>query len=291
MTDFQNTWEAVFKPHHATGYFETMSHLPFEPGAPQFRPVDGWWMAEMSRLVYRRHDDEPNPSPDGKTRGEFLEPQGFIELEFFDSQGSQASLITPRPRPRPSGVGNPDYVVVAFRGTDDLQTWFDFNLDLASTDWPTGGKVHSGFKEAFDHIWGDIEVALPDGVPVVYTGHSLGGALATLAASHRSPLRTYTFGSPRVGDGDFARTIERDAFFRVVNNQDIVTQVPVGLLHVGILFYISTDGALHRQPDYGFVRLDLKRNLPNNFGGPPQAIADHAPVNYVKHLERAVTLT
>ena len=67
---------------------------------------------------------------------------------------------------------------------------------------------------------------------VVVTGHSLGGALATLAAIDISRLtsQTYlwTYGSPRVGNKNFY-TLVQNAFrvsYRVVNNRDMVPHLP-----------------------------------------------------------------
>ena len=74
---------------------------------------------------------------------------------------------------------------------------------------------------------------------VVITGHSLGGAIATLAAAEMELVdadsryrvsRLYTFGSPRVGNANFAswfanNTRAMDAF-RVVHNKDAVPHLP-----------------------------------------------------------------
>ena len=65
---------------------------------------------------------------------------------------------------------------------------------------------------------------------VFVTGHSLGGALATLAASHIKLLgynpELYTFASPRVGDPKFAESFQNMNCYRIANSEDIVTNVP-----------------------------------------------------------------
>ena len=73
---------------------------------------------------------------------------------------------------------------------------------------------------------------------VIITGHSLGGAIATLAAaemelvnasSRYNVSRVYTFGSPRVGNAKFATWYNNNTMsesYRVVHNKDIVPHLP-----------------------------------------------------------------
>ena len=293
---FENSWTAIFRPGLATDYFDRHAGRPFAPSLTGYDRLTAWWLAELSRLIYRQESDEIGSQAIGPTRGEILERVGLRETAFFNQGGSQGALV------EPVTAGTTPFAVVSFRGSDDVEAWFDFNFDLLPVDWEPGGKVHQGFKEALDAIWNPIRdtiEALPDGTPVIYTGHSLGGAVATLAASRRPPALTYTFGSPRPGDAAFGSTVPVDSFFRIVNNRDIVTEVPVGLGHVGELHYITHTGQIRVNPDTEVIFLDrlkrdpsfeLKRNLADVITGPAQKLADHAPVNYVTHLERAVLM-
>jgi triacylglycerol lipase len=99
------------------------------------------------------------------------------------------------------------------------------------------------------------------------TGHSLGGALATLAVAKlrmeedRCVNGLYTFGSPRVGDRIFARNfnMEFNAAYRIVNNNDVVTRVPARLMmysHVGQFLYIDTEKRLHEDIHWWHQFLD-----------------------------------
>ncbi len=92
-------------------------------------------------------------------------------------------------------------LVIAFRGSDDEESWLtDFDIELV--DVPGAGKVHGGFWRA----WKAIEVgvlAAIDGKPVTLVGHSLGGALALMAAiemtiSGNPPAAVYGFEAPCV---------------------------------------------------------------------------------------------
>ena len=102
------------------------------------------------------------------------------------------------------------------------------------------GKVHKGFLEAFSSVKDQVDRYLPcaEGLPVFITGHSLGGALATLGAAHLSGwglAACYTFGAPRVGNKAFAGSLQTPVY-RVVNPGDPVPHVPTplrGYRHAG----------------------------------------------------------
>lgn len=179
--------------------------------------------------------------------------------------------------------------------------------------------MHEGFREALDAVWDPIKARLlNEQNPVFFTGHSLGAALATLGAarcltdpSMASPAALYTFGSPRVGDVAFGRSLEGLFHCRVVDDEDVVPTVPPVLdnplfptfHHAGQLHQIEHDGHLHifptdmdiletRSPLSGIINLarafnDEFRDLREGKLAPPKPLADHAPVNYTARLERA----
>jgi hypothetical protein len=93
----------------------------------------------------------------------------------------------------------------------------------------------------------DAVTALSTGeMPRVFvTGHSLGGALAVLAASvllsegRQQIAAVYTYGQPRVGDPEFSAAFDAKLgalTFRYVNDLDIVPHVPLTRMLGGSAF-------------------------------------------------------
>ena len=147
-------------------------------------------------------------------------------------------------------------LILAFRGTVSVTDWLR-NLKITRREVPKG-KVHSGFMEGLDAVWDEkIEPVLRSaagvGRKIWITGHSLGGALATLAASRADEWLdisgVYTFGQPAVGNRRFAKLFNRvftDRFHRFINDRDIVTKIPPAPLyaHVGERVRFDGDGTL-----------------------------------------------
>lgn len=137
-----------------------------------------------------------------------------------------------------SGVGGRQgEILLGFRGTDIIADWItDANAGLQRG--PSTWAVHAGFNETFKSLRADIDTFMRGRNPsaVHCVGHSLGGALATLAADHLSELgvggvKLYTFGSPRAGVSGFARHLTTklgaDNVHRVYHNADPVSMVPI----------------------------------------------------------------
>lgn len=147
-----------------------------------------------------------------------------------------------------------DHLVIVFRGTESIRDWLQ-NIDLGQTAG-LGGKVHTGFKEGVDSVWTrvtDILKRLRHKKQAIWiAGHSLGGALATLAARRlpaaHKPFEVATFGQPRVGNAGFGEGY-RLRHNRYVNNHDIVPSVPPRYIplmtiyaHVGDMKFFDGDG-------------------------------------------------
>lgn len=132
---------------------------------------------------------------------------------------------------------------VAFKGTAGL---YDALTDLNTGVKPshTGSPVHQGFYYAFDSVLLDLRrfISSLQGIHVIHcVGHSLGGAIATLAADwikasgSGTSVKLYTFGSPRVGLEMFAKKctarVSAENIFRVYHNSDPVPMVPTWPFH------------------------------------------------------------
>lgn len=148
-------------------------------------------------------------------------------------------------------AGGADAAFVAFRGTSSTPDWLR-NLDLAGVNRPYG-RIHGGFFKAFDIVQAEVRRSLDRmnaaGKKIWLTGHSLGGALATVAAAELADSYTiagiYTYGMPRVGNRafqEFFATRYAGKLYRFVNNRDIVPRVPPTYRHVGQLFFFDGQG-------------------------------------------------
>ena len=138
---------------------------------------------------------------------------------------------------------NEDIAVLAFRGTEADRIG-DIKADAKATQTtcPTGGRVHSGFQRQYDDTETAIENALDrddiKGKPLFITGHSLGGAVATIATRRLDATRQiaacYTYGSPRVGTEDWVGRI-KSPVYRIVNSADPVPMVPLSGTTIAVL--------------------------------------------------------
>ena len=136
-------------------------------------------------------------------------------------------------------------IIFAMRGTSSIQDAIADAKFIKSKF--LGAHVHSGFLQQYDSIASKIIdlVRTRENKDVVFIGHSLGGALATLGAANIKSLfpslvvKCCTFGSPRVGDYEFSKLFDStvDDSVRCVNGDDLVTKNPR-------LFYYHVKGEI-----------------------------------------------
>ena len=207
--------------------------------------------------------------------------------------------------------------VVAFAGTEptNIADWLiDFAIGV------TADGVHAGFDAGVQAAWDGFAPVLTDETgPVVLTGHSLGGALAMVAAwrlirdgvVHLDRLGgVYTFGTPRVGNERFARTARGLGLgrrtFRLVHGADIVANLPPAeaphaFRHIGGRLSCA-HGAMFRAEDlvadmpeppppgkvgwFGFLQAAMKgspiRDLPGDAAA--ASVIDKLPPGFRDHV-------
>lgn len=183
----------------------------------------------------------------------------FLKLKLvrtFDHNGTQAILLE-----------NNEYIFLGFRGTEATSIR-DIKADANAiiTVCKSGGKIHSGFDKAFSQLSVEIQTLLNKdefiNKPLFITGHSLGGALATVATkklTHEGGIAAcYTFGSPRVGDMDWTINI-KTPIYRIVNAADPVTMLPPGAETIGFFAWL-----LGLIPHFG---TEIRKFFLSKFGG------------------------
>ena len=118
------------------------------------------------------------------------------------------------------------------------------------------------------------------------TGHSLGAAMATIAATRYQPHELFTFGSPRVGGKHFVKNI-KCPHLRFMNNNDIVCRIPpawLGFRHHGEMIYFNRFGdraakSTWTDKIYGVLNSWKRFKFFD-------AIVDHGMPNYVKAINK-----
>ena len=176
---------------------------------------------------------------------------GFTDVDFVEYRDTQLFV-----------AWNAKRVVVSFRGTEKNFTDWLADGDCKLVHGPRG-MVHEGFWMALDNVWPQL-MKMVNGIlhgdrTLSICGHSLGGALATLAASSYLPWEgkvngVYTYESPRVGNADFATwfdSVYKGRAWRVVNELDVVTRLPpraMGYRHVDTVCHLDSSGAMTVDP-------------------------------------------
>ena len=236
----------------------------FNHKARSFSKINMACLASCSNIAYRTSDEIK----------QILEFEGFNLSDqdvFFEYRKDHMD-----PDIQGFIVGDSKKIIISFRDTESkFQDW-NLNFDIMREDWTPEnnlGSVHRGFVEGLDTVWATIKERLnrlhDNDQRIWITGHSLGGALATLAAAtlelqENLPIAgVYTFGQPRLGNRELYRSFHNnennaapDLFerslgkrtFRCVNNCDLVTRVPpqiTGYRHVGHLIYFDHEGHCH----------------------------------------------
>lgn len=235
-------------------------------------------LAEIAKLSYYRDD----------IVREAVGCVGFREVEYYENDGAQAYILQ-----------HDHDCIVACRGTEPNE-WNDVKADVnvLSVLAESVGRVHRGFKKEVDDLWPRLEKALADNEKTLwFTGHSLGGAMATICAGRcklssipSDPQGLFTFGSPRVGNHRYINYV-RIHHYRWVNNNDIVTRVPppwMGYRHGGHELYLNALGRLRKYRSWVRVRDRFRGLILALARREIDYLADHSMNRYVEAIKRAV---
>lgn len=260
--------------------FRAFSGLSIPVKRAAYSDRTAWLMAIMAELAYTPFDEDNNnavlsmaadlaalvdkdkiadklkdllktvdrrPNTDNAILRSVLQEGGFIlKGVLFDPATDTQGFVTVRK----ATDTDPGMAIVVFRGTQQIKDWIT-NFDSATVDVTSCredsntvvGKVHRGFNRAYSSVHEQIKTLLEgdEDLPLYITGHSLGGALATLATWHMPGEKLaacYTFGAPRVGDTGLLKHY-RTPIYRIVNGADPVPLVPPSGISIEILKFIT----------------------------------------------------
>jgi triacylglycerol lipase len=222
------------------------------------------FLCEASSLAYL---------PEAAGRKSFRDTLG-LEARLFSVDNTQAWLAVDEAN-----------VVVAFRGTESATT-LDGLKDILLTDAmnllvvPEGrlghdlsaagvrARFHKGFADAIAEIWDPLVAAVEAELkandrPLWITGHSLGGALALLAAwlFKRRFIQVHevcTFGAPMIGNREACVAFDREfagRIFRYVNGRDPVPKLPTLSLVANEFLHVQQERLLGTDPMTGIVEV------------------------------------
>ena len=151
-------------------------------------------------------------------------------------------------------------IVIVARGTTNLRNWMtDAVFIQLPCDLAPGCLVHGGFLNAWNEISTVVSAAVKKATAtnpaytVAAVGHSLGGAVTTLAAAHLRQagrrVDLYTYGSPRVGNSVFASVVDAQpggVHYRVTHFDDPVPRLPPLIFnyrHASTEYWLAPGGA------------------------------------------------
>ena len=217
---------------------------------------------------------------DPKTAKTKFNAIGCTIVDFFDIDNAQAYLLK----------NNDGIHVLSFRGTEVTEP-SDILADLKAGKniEPVGGKIHVGFKGEINKLWPTIQKSVANINSLYVTGHSLGAAMATIAAGRMQSkvLALVTFGSPRVGNKQYVNSLTV-THYRVQNNCDDVTKVPfklMGFAHHGTHKYLNYYGAFRTLTPWQQVK-DMVRSRAKAYTKGQKFLGayDHMMDNYIAKL-------
>lgn len=243
MKDIQNP-----KYRDLFDYTGTFSNsFDFDP-TKAYDPINNYLLAQLCGLSYKDKEE---------IRSQILQW----------NNNSQFKLRTPIIRDIDSFryivIGNDDFIIIVFRGSDNLSNWLaDFDITMVPFDNNSKNLVHQGFRDSVlsmqNKINKDIAKMKNNNQNIYITGHSLGGSQAILSGFMCKSLLKFayvtTFGEPKVGDYNLCSLFnlslnsspasKKSRIYRNVNSYDPVPYLPTNYLfkmyyHEGLFYLYS----------------------------------------------------
>ncbi len=247
---------------------------------------NAYWMAKLAKLAYiRKSKDDETPDEVKILNTLKSEDSDFISVFGINNNSAQGIIVE-----------HTNYLAIAFRGTDEIADWLD-NLNAFSLD-RFFGSFHRGFFASFEDVWQPLfseymRLRAIKKRPLFLSGHSLGGAMASIAAAqliHEDlPFSSvYTFGQPRAMNRATSRIFNaecKNRYFRFHNNNDIITRVParaMGYSHVGSYLYISQEKVINRESGFWYRFVDHVDGFIDSIGKKGlDGVEDHSIDDYL----------
>jgi hypothetical protein len=262
----------------------------FDLTAERFSRATALSLSQLSALAYEDPDVIRKVIEDGG-----------MKLAWFENEETDTQAFV---------AWDDEVSVLVFRGTAEAKDWLtDLNADkvpygshsAAVLPFIATTYVHEGFWKAWcsvrDEILDYFVRIYAQERKILVTGHSLGGALALIAAHqlsiemrHRGSVRLYTFGQPRVlnESGVGEANLLLLGYHRFVHNNDVVARVPAwGFAHGGRLNHFDHTGRLYLDPFAWIVWCDrilgrIRSRRLNPFKWTTDGIDDHSMDRYVE---------
>lgn len=234
----------IFPPYREYRWFDGIEKFNIDMQNSTFSHEKAWFFSELCGLIY----DDERFNRKILTSKLNIQPQDII---WFHHKGNEALLINYQ------APDNVPVQIVVFQGTHlPRLSYTNFesitrtaenilvdDLIIEQIPQTVSNKaqsaevnLHKGFVKALgedddpNSLWQQITQHLKPDTPLWLTGHSLGGAMATIAAMKMPQKVTglYTYGAPCVGDSKARNWQERqlkDKFYRYVNGSDIISHI------------------------------------------------------------------
>ncbi len=218
---------------------------------------------------------------------------GFKLVKFIDNKHTDTQGFIAKDENR---------IIIAFRGTSSLK---DAITDISIVKvrypkiprWFFKPRIHKGFLHAYLSIKDEVlnilkEETKSKSFKIYCTGHSLGGALATIMALEIKKLLKidpvlYTYGAPKVGNRWFVRHYNRRVknSYRIVNDDDPVPQLPA-LSFTHVRNYVLIDDSKNIVINPRLIEIIEKsiEGIVHTLSG--QSLKEHASKKYKELLDK-----